>query len=256
MLMRCPFARGRPIVTQSNIRSMFTTNICIRGSAGCFPPSSMRVPRPGYRQMIGYIDASNQPSIHLHDTFGFRQVGYLPSIGFKFGRWTDSVIMQRSLGPGATTHPTCGPNFGRAGGGLASWLPPRHSRSQRRRQATSRTILPRIWPASLALWASAAPSRGSVRPIVGRSFPASASWPRKATSSPRGRTSRPFARFASLDAGNRLEAAPQKEARVRQSRHIGSTAREQFAADAKGTFANRIEDHVIANDRAVTSVSR
>jgi L-amino acid N-acyltransferase YncA len=59
----------------------------------------------GYRQMIGYIDASNRPSIQLHEAFGFLQVGYLPSIGFKFGRWTDSMIMQRSLGPGATTKP-------------------------------------------------------------------------------------------------------------------------------------------------------
>ena len=59
----------------------------------------------GYRQMIGYIDASNLPSIQLHEAFGFRQAGYLPSIGFKFGRWTDSIIMQRSLGPGATTKP-------------------------------------------------------------------------------------------------------------------------------------------------------
>lgn len=45
--MRCSFVRGRPIDTQSSIRSMFTTNICIRGSAGCFcPRSSMLVPRP------------------------------------------------------------------------------------------------------------------------------------------------------------------------------------------------------------------
>jgi L-amino acid N-acyltransferase YncA len=55
--------------------------------------------------MIGYIDASNRPSIQLHEAFGFLQVGYLPSIGFKFGRWTDSMIMQRSLGSGATTKP-------------------------------------------------------------------------------------------------------------------------------------------------------
>jgi L-amino acid N-acyltransferase YncA len=59
----------------------------------------------GLRQMIGYIDASNKPSIQLHESCGFRQVGYLPSIGFKFGRWTDSVMMQRSLGPGATCPP-------------------------------------------------------------------------------------------------------------------------------------------------------
>jgi phosphinothricin acetyltransferase len=59
----------------------------------------------GYRQMIGYIDASNHPSIQLHEAFGFRQVGCLPAIGFKFGEWTDSVIMQRSLGLGATAKP-------------------------------------------------------------------------------------------------------------------------------------------------------
>ena len=59
----------------------------------------------GYRQMIGYIDAANQASMRLHDSFGFRQVGHLPSIGYKFGRWTDSVMMQRSLGLGATAPP-------------------------------------------------------------------------------------------------------------------------------------------------------
>ncbi len=59
----------------------------------------------GYRQMIGYIDAANEASMRLHGSFGFRQVGYLPSIGFKFGRWTDSVMMQRSLGLGATAPP-------------------------------------------------------------------------------------------------------------------------------------------------------
>ncbi len=59
----------------------------------------------GYRQMIGYIDAANQASLRLHESFGFRQVGYLPSIGYKFGQWTDSVMMQRSLGLGATASP-------------------------------------------------------------------------------------------------------------------------------------------------------
>jgi L-amino acid N-acyltransferase YncA len=59
----------------------------------------------GYRQMIGYIDGANQASMHLHESMGFRQVGYLPSIGYKFGRWTDSVMMQRSLGLGATAPP-------------------------------------------------------------------------------------------------------------------------------------------------------
>jgi len=59
----------------------------------------------GFRQMIGYIDGANRASLGLHQAFGFRQVGYLPSIGFKFGHWTDTVMVQRSLGPGATEPP-------------------------------------------------------------------------------------------------------------------------------------------------------
>jgi L-amino acid N-acyltransferase YncA len=59
----------------------------------------------GFRQMIGYIDAANAASLAIHDNFGFRRVGYLPQVGYKFGRWTDSVMVQRSLGPGATEAP-------------------------------------------------------------------------------------------------------------------------------------------------------
>ncbi|RBP12247.1 phosphinothricin acetyltransferase [Roseiarcus fermentans] len=59
----------------------------------------------GFRQMIGYIDAANGPSLGLHERFGFRQVGYLPSIGYKFSHWTDTVMVQRSLGPGGTEPP-------------------------------------------------------------------------------------------------------------------------------------------------------
>ena len=59
----------------------------------------------GYRQMIGYIDAAKQASLRLHESFGFRQVGLLPAIGYKFGRWTDTVMVQRSLGLGATAPP-------------------------------------------------------------------------------------------------------------------------------------------------------
>jgi len=59
----------------------------------------------GYRQMIGYIDAANKPSIQLHQSCGFRQVGYLCSVGYKFGNWTDVLMVQRSLGSGGTTPP-------------------------------------------------------------------------------------------------------------------------------------------------------
>jgi phosphinothricin acetyltransferase len=60
----------------------------------------------GYRQMLAVIgDSANAPSIELHRACGFAQVGLLPSIGFKFGRWVDSALMQRALGEGGRTTP-------------------------------------------------------------------------------------------------------------------------------------------------------
>lgn len=59
----------------------------------------------GYRQMIAYVDAENLPSQGLHEAFGFRRVGLLEGVGFKFGRWTDTLLMQRALGHGASAPP-------------------------------------------------------------------------------------------------------------------------------------------------------
>jgi len=59
----------------------------------------------GYRQMIAYVDAANGPSLKLHEACGFRRVACLEGIGFKFGRWYDSVMLQRALGPGSSTPP-------------------------------------------------------------------------------------------------------------------------------------------------------
>jgi phosphinothricin acetyltransferase len=58
-----------------------------------------------YRQMIGYIDGANAASLRLHEACGFREVGRLPTIAYKFGHWAYSVIVQRSLGPGASAPP-------------------------------------------------------------------------------------------------------------------------------------------------------
>jgi L-amino acid N-acyltransferase YncA len=55
--------------------------------------------------VISYIDSTNIPSLRLHESFGFERVGLLPSIGFKFGHWTDTVLMQRALGLGNTALP-------------------------------------------------------------------------------------------------------------------------------------------------------
>lgn len=51
----------------------------------------------GLHAMIGGIDASNAGSIALHDSLGFRHVGTLPQVGFKFGRWLDLAFYQLLL---------------------------------------------------------------------------------------------------------------------------------------------------------------
>jgi phosphinothricin acetyltransferase len=63
-----------------------------------------------WRQMVAVIgDSGNRASIALHESLGFRRVGVLQGVGFKHGRWVDSVLMQRALGAGDETLPEdCG----------------------------------------------------------------------------------------------------------------------------------------------------
>ena len=61
----------------------------------------------GYRQMVAIIgDSANAASIGLHLRLGFRMIGNIEGVGFKLGRWVDSVLMQRPLGPGNGAPPT------------------------------------------------------------------------------------------------------------------------------------------------------
>lgn len=60
----------------------------------------------GFRQMIAVIgDSANAGSVGVHRRCGFQMIGTHPNVGFKFGRWLDTVMMQRPLGEGATTLP-------------------------------------------------------------------------------------------------------------------------------------------------------
>jgi phosphinothricin acetyltransferase len=66
-----------------------------------------RCERGPWRQMVAVIgDSGNAGSIALHRACGFRLVGTFESVGFKHGRWVDSVLMQRALGAGGTTLPS------------------------------------------------------------------------------------------------------------------------------------------------------
>jgi L-amino acid N-acyltransferase YncA len=60
----------------------------------------------GFRQMLGVIgDSANTASVAVHAVVGFRLIGTFRSIGFKHGRWLDTVLMQRALGSADTTPP-------------------------------------------------------------------------------------------------------------------------------------------------------
>ncbi|HSW08940.1 GNAT family N-acetyltransferase [Aquabacterium sp.] len=59
-----------------------------------------------WRQMLAIIGHSgNAGSLALHRRMGFETVGTMRSVGFKLGEWTDTVLMQRRLGPGDSTAP-------------------------------------------------------------------------------------------------------------------------------------------------------
>ena len=61
----------------------------------------------GYRQMVAVIGGRETvASIRLHAALGFTHVGVFTGIGFKFGRWVDTVLMQKALGPGSATLPS------------------------------------------------------------------------------------------------------------------------------------------------------
>lgn len=60
----------------------------------------------GLRQMLAIIgDSQNIASIALHRRLGFQMVGTLQSVGFKLGRWVDTVLMQRRLDVGDSSPP-------------------------------------------------------------------------------------------------------------------------------------------------------
>jgi L-amino acid N-acyltransferase YncA len=66
----------------------------------------------GFRQMVAVIgDSANQAaSVALHKAAGFRTVGALDHVGFKHGRWVDTLLMQRALGDGGDSAPPEGIN--------------------------------------------------------------------------------------------------------------------------------------------------
>ena len=64
----------------------------------------------GFRQMVGVVgNSANTGSLRVHEALGFTRVGTLASVGYKFGQWVDTVLMQRALGEGASTAASAAP---------------------------------------------------------------------------------------------------------------------------------------------------
>lgn len=59
----------------------------------------------GFRQMVAVIGGGEPASVALHQALGFVEAGRMRSVGWKFGRWLDTIYMQRPLGTGESTDP-------------------------------------------------------------------------------------------------------------------------------------------------------
>ena len=105
--MRAPTGHGRPIASRWKIRSIFSHRLHRRGvGLQLLQRLIAECEARGYRQMIAVIgDSANAGSIGVHTKCGFQMIGTHPNVGFKFGRWLDTVMMQRALGDGGTTLP-------------------------------------------------------------------------------------------------------------------------------------------------------
>ena len=107
------YAYATPYRTRSAYRHSIEDSVYVRDGFGgkgigeaLLSALIRRCEQGPWRQMVAVIgDSANAASIGLHRKLGFRVVGTLEAVGFKFGGWVDSVLMQRALGPGNQTPP-------------------------------------------------------------------------------------------------------------------------------------------------------
>ena len=107
------YAYASPYRARSAYRFSIENSVYVRdGMAGSGIGGALldallaRCEKGPWRQMVAIIgDSGNEGSIALHRSRGFRKVGTLRAVGFKRGRWVDTVFMQRELGAGSATLP-------------------------------------------------------------------------------------------------------------------------------------------------------
>lgn len=100
--------RSRPAYRHTIEDSVYVGHGLTRSGLGSALLTALieRCERGPWRQMLAVIgDSANTGSIALHRRLGFRPVGTFASVGFKLGRWVDTVLMQRPLGAGDHSPP-------------------------------------------------------------------------------------------------------------------------------------------------------
>lgn len=92
--------RARVAYRYTGENSVYLDPLCLRRGIGsalmreCLQLAAIA----GLREVVAVIgDSTNTASIRLHETLGFQYTGNLRNVGYKFGRWLDTVIMQRTL---------------------------------------------------------------------------------------------------------------------------------------------------------------
>jgi phosphinothricin acetyltransferase len=103
--------RARPAYRYTVENSVYVDHVLARRGIGSALLGALvaRCAAGPWRQMVAVIgDSANAASIRLHERAGFRSIGIFTSVGFKFGRWVDSVLMQRELGEGDRSAPRLG----------------------------------------------------------------------------------------------------------------------------------------------------
>lgn len=87
-------------------------HLCRRGATwtrrrSCSVERTVRASREilVFRQMLAVIGGGEGASVRLHAGCGFTHAGRMNAVGWKKGRWLDTVYMQKPLGPGAAEPP-------------------------------------------------------------------------------------------------------------------------------------------------------
>ena len=109
----CGYAYAGPYRTRPAYRHTVENSVYVRSSAQRHGIGTALLgalietcAEQGYRQMVAIIvNSGHMASIRLHRAAGFEMVGTLKNVGYKHGRWLDTVLMRRALGEGAHTPP-------------------------------------------------------------------------------------------------------------------------------------------------------